>query len=317
MRLAATLLTGTSIVLLSAACGVPLKEASRRPAIRFQEYASVQLPSGFRAVDAALLSGGRAIVVGFASAQVLIVDTSRRIIAVEEGALTSPIAAVFVSRDSSIEVIDTTPVAIQRFDSEGKAVERILVDVAGDRLIAATRPNSGWVFLLCRNASRCRLLWLDSDGQSVRSMDLPTSTLPNDRARMPFSITHDRESIVVAWRSRPFHLGRISHSSEAVHYFDAPTSVEAIATLVRPGATGSWLAMRPVVAGNKILQTLTNASADERINLSFDSTGHISSFSSVFAPVGVAAGSSEGDFLLAVRDVGEHELVWYRIADER
>ena len=280
-----------------------------RQTVSLREIGAIEVPAWFRVSGAQILDSLSALVWSAAHPQLLHCSATGCQVVYQDTARILGAFSTSSSERGAVEVVATNPFYIRRV-SAGE--QRDLLPARPDSSVyAATRLRRGWV-----------IATTGSPEQRQESVSLNYLPLPGV----------SDQPVEVHLGTRFVHLSSTGDSAaiaqEVYHPFRAWTIVvgggraasrqqSLDLSTIGPIDTVSFVALPRLSVENGALLTLADLRSDARILIHLDTSGRLLSSVHIEAPVGFISSRPDLKTILAVRNRGADEIVFYRYAISR
>jgi hypothetical protein len=169
----------------------------------------------------------------------------------------------------------------------------------------AVRLDTSWVVMLRDTSGVLRIgsvvaLRAGRDWLRVDPDTLPESRLP------AYHLAAGKDHVYLSEAEPPFRTWRVGRAGRVGHASAPEVPVG--------GGTGPerWVALPMVDFPEGAIQTLADLASDWRVLTVYDRDGRLNRRTELRIPMGVVGTTVDGSHLVAVRNVGAFEIVWYR-----
>jgi hypothetical protein len=282
--------------------------------LKLDELCAVALPEGF---SPAGLSVGRSGVVA------LWAFDSRDLVIVTAGVVTTrqlPASARPVGVRLGEGITDSVMMSVM--DGYRNAI--IVLSKAARFDIRRTADSSLWLagaplgkewLLAGRAGDEIVFRRLGDEGVSSVRMVSDGPTMAIGAGIQPVWVTSLDSIVIVNERSRPHRIGVLSTTGRTLllRFVELPKEV-AMATSSPGDDADKWTAGPVVALKAGYVVTFSDQSSDTRIIARYDEEWHLHDATRLSVPLAIVAFDLKSDRVLAVRDVGQLELVFYRVS---
>lgn len=297
----------TMALVCSVAFVVELRaQGASGPELELTEVKAVRLPERVSVLGGVLGPDGTVLLWGAGSIW-LKPDGAAPFVEYCRGGLVAPRYVAYSARLRRYEVYDSASGHMYSMHP-GQGCRREIVWATENRASLVVRTESEWVELSLTDATRAKF-------RAARHHARDTVVqLPQWRA-----LRFGKSTDYVAWSSAsavlltentfPFRTLRVQATSEPTVISDPVSQLPADS---RARLLAGWTSLRPVFVEHAMLQVLADPRSDERLLLVLDKHGRLLRTRALDVAIGLLCADSATRTLLAIRNVGGRELVYYR-----